>query len=281
MSDIFFHCIIDNTLHPGFTVRGVRYYNYRCDKHTHDFVEMNIVMAGTGIHDIEDCRFTVKAGDVFVIPPMVAHSYTDTDNLEVYHLLWHKDFVLQNQEEAYQIKGFLQLTEIEPFLRSNMNEAFFLHLGHSQLALLENDLAIIDDNSEFTWEKHAPMKYHTTWKILYWLSGLLHEQIMSKERTKVDKNEVLVIRSLDYIHRYYDQRITIDDLCQRVYLSRSTFLRSFRAVCGTSPIEYLNNYRCQRAAELLDTTSRSKTEIAHSCGFYDLSHMERMLKARE
>ena len=278
MADVDFHCLVDNTLHSGFDVRGVRYYNYRCGTHTHDFVEMNIVLAGSGIHDIQNCRFSVKAGDVFVIPPLVAHSYTDTKDLDVYHLLWHKDFILRNQEEAYQVKGFLQLTEIEPFLRSNINEAFFLHLSRSKLEQLESDLQLIDDESEFTWEKHAPMKYHTTWKILYWLSGLLHEQITSSGRTKVDKNEVPVIRALDYIHRHFDERITIEGLCEKAYLSRSTFLRSFQAVCGTSPIEYLNNYRCQKALELLEMTNRSKTEIAHSCGFYDLSHMKRMLK---
>ena len=63
-----------------------------------------------------------------------------------------------------------------------------------------------------------------------------------------------------------------------VFLSRSTFLRSFKAVCGKSPIEYLNKYRCDKAIEQIDSLDRSKTEIAHKCGFYDLSHMERMLK---
>ena len=280
MEKIQYHCFIHNTLHPGFDVRGVRYYNYRCKMHTHDFVEMNIVIAGTGIHDIENRRFSVKAGDVFVIPPLVAHSYTDTHGLTVYHLLWHKDFILRNQEEAHQVKGFLQLTEIEPFLRSNFDEAFFLHLSRNQLEQLEHDLRLIDDESEFTWERHAPMKYHTTWKILYWLSGLLHKQITSVGRTKVHKNEVPVIRALDYIHSHFDDRITIQGLCEKTFLSRSTFLRSFQAVCGMSPIEYLNNYRCQKAVEMLETTNRSKTEIAHICGFYDLSHMERMLKKR-
>jgi len=55
-------------------------------------------------------------------------------------------------------------------------------------------------------------------------------------------------------------------------------LRSFKSICGMSPIEYLNNYRCKKAIEQLDSFNCSKTEIAHNCGFYDLSHMERMLK---
>lgn len=61
-------------------------------------------------------------------------------------------------------------------------------------------------------------------------------------------------------------------------MSRSTFLRSFKELCNISPTEYLNNYRCEKAAEMLATHKYSKTAVAHSNGFYDLSHMERMLK---
>ena len=273
------HCV-DDTLHPGYMVRGVCYYNYKYSPHNHEFFEMNIVLSGRGVHDIENNRLSVKTGDVFVIPPHVTHSYTDSDDLTVYHLLWHKDFILQNQEEAHRVRGFLQLTEIEPFLRNNMGETYFLHLSHSQLEQLKSDLTLVDDDGGFTWEEYAPMKYHTTWKILYWLSGLLYHQNSVAGRATVHKNEVPVIRALDYIHRHYDRRIAIDELCQKAYLSRSTFLRSFRTVCGMSPIEYLSDYRCRKAIEMLETASCSKTEIAHSCGFYDLSHMERMLKKR-
>jgi len=92
------------------------------------------------------------------------------------------------------------------------------------------------------------------------------------------KYEMQIIRVLEYIHKNYSEKITIESLCRMAFLSRSTFLRSFKAVCGMSPIEYLNNYRCKKAFELFNSNDYSKTEIAHSCGFYDLSHMERMLK---
>ena len=73
-------------------------------------------------------------------------------------------------------------------------------------------------------------------------------------------------------------KITIDLLCEKSFLSRSTFLRSFHNVCGCTPMEYVNSYRCKKALEMMDSTCFSKTEIAHSCGFYDLSHMERTVK---
>ncbi len=278
MVDIKFHCDGKNHFNKGSSVRAFTYRDYSIQMHNHVFYELNIVLSGTGTHRIENRSVTVKRGDVFMIPPMVAHAYTDTDRLEVYHILLKKSFVDQNRAESVQVKGFLQLTEIEPFLRSNFSHDFFLHLNQMQLIQLKNELAFIDDNSGFRWEECALMKYHTVWKILYWFSSLLQEQLSNEKRPSIKEHEVRIIETLEYIHRNYSEKITIDDLCKIAFLSRSTFLRSFRAICGTSPIEYLNHYRCKKAMEYLQYSHSTKTAIAHCCGFYDLSHMERMLK---
>jgi AraC family L-rhamnose operon transcriptional activator RhaR/AraC family L-rhamnose operon regulatory protein RhaS len=278
MVDIKFHCDEERNFHKGFSVRAFTYTDYCIEMHTHDFYEVNIVLSGSGMHCIEKGKFKVKCGDVFVIPPMVAHAYTDTENLEVYHILLQKSFVSQNKSETENVDGFLQLTEIEPILRSNFSNAFFLHLNQSQLLQLKNELEFIDDNSTFTWEECAPLKYHTIWKILYWFSSLLKEQLSADTDSDEKKYEVQIISALEYIHKKYNEKITIETLCNMTFLSRSTFLRSFKAVCGISPIEYLNRYRCKKAIEQLDSVNCSKTEIANNCGFYDLSHMERTLK---
>ena len=177
MIDIKFHCDEKENFHNNFSVRAFTYKNYSIEMHNHDFYEVNIIFSGNGTHCIESGRFRVKSGDVFVIPPMVAHAYTDTYNLEVYHILLQKSFVTKNKSETEKVDGFLQLTEIEPFLRSNFSSAFFLHLNSLQLVQLKNELEFIDDKSTFSWKKYAPLKYHTTWKIIYWFSALLKEQI--------------------------------------------------------------------------------------------------------
>lgn len=278
MVDIKFHCNENRNFLNGYPVRAFKYTDYSIEMHNHDFYELNIVLAGTGTHCIENGSFRVKCGDVFVIPPMVAHAYVDTENLEVYHILLKKSFVAQNQAEAKKVNGFLQFTEIEPFLRSNFSHSCFLHLGQSQLFQLKNELAYIDDSSEFSWEECAFMKYHTVWKLLYWFSQSLHKQINMLQTSSKNKYEVQIINALEYMHNHYGEKITIDTLCKEVFLSRSTFLRNFKTVCGTSPMEYLSNYRCKKAIEQLGFDNCSKTEVAHDCGFYDLSHMERMLK---
>lgn len=278
MVDIKFHCDEEGIFRKGYSVRAFTYTDYCIEMHNHDFYELNIVMAGVGTHHIENSRFHVQCGDVFVIPPMVAHAYENTENLEVYHILLKKSFFVQNQEETKKVKGFLQFTEIEPFLRENTACSWFLHISQAQMLQVKNEFQYIDDNSDFSWEECAFLKYHSVWKLLYWFSNLLYRQNALINRLPTSTYELHIINALEYIHNYYSEKVTIDILCKEVFLSRSTFLRNFKAVCGMAPIEYLNNYRCKKALEQLKYARYSKTEIAHACGFYDLSHMERMLK---
>lgn len=276
--DIQFHCDEQHNFLNGVSVRAFAYENYSIDPHNHDFYEVNIVLAGSGIHCIEQGEFSVSAGDVFVLPPMVTHAYRNTKDLTVYHILIKKDFLWSNREESHSVKGFIQLTEIEPVLRSNASSACFLHLTASQMMDLKRELSWIGEGGKYDGFAHTMMRYHTVWKLLYWFSGLLDAQNQAREDSGKNHYQTAMLTALEYIHQNYSDKITVDNLCNLTYMSRSSFLRHFYNVCGKSPAVYLNEYRCGRAVELLQKGEHSKTEVAHLCGFYDLSHMERMMK---
>ena len=276
--DIKFHCYNEPHFKDGQQINAFLYTDYYIEAHNHDFYEMNIVLKGTGTHQIENACFNVKAGDVFVIPPMTVHAYYDTKDLDVYHILLHKEFISANQAESANMPGFLQFVEIEPFLRQHFSDAMFLHLSQNQLIQLKSDLNMIDDSNTFNSREFIPFRNHIMWKILYWLSYLLYNQVYSDKKKTLNKYEQAILQSLEYIHQNYGEKITIELLCKKTYLSRSTFLRNFHDICHCTPMQYLNQYRCKKALEMLDSTDASKTEIAHQCGFYDLSHMERILK---
>lgn len=273
--DITFHCDQSHNFPlPDQLVRGFSYKDYSIEPHTHEFYEMNVIVRGSGTHCIEDRRISVQVGDVFVIPPSVVHAYCECHQLEVYHILLHKDFVIQNQSEAIHARGYLHFMEIEPFLRSN-DSTLFLHLSRAQLIQLQSDLNFLDDESPY----EPRLKNHAAWKIIYWLSWLLAQQMDAG--TPKNKYEPSILQALEYIHEHYGDKLTGNILCKLTYLSRSSFLRHFEAICGCTPAAYIRSYRGKKALELLSEGTMSKTEIAHACGFYDLSHMERILKKND
>lgn len=276
--DINFHCDEASNFQNNIDVRAFTYKNYTINMHNHDFYEINVIMSGKGIHCLAEGKISVSVGDVFVIPPMVPHAYIETEELEVYHILLKKTFISENKEEFEQINGFIQLMEIEPFLRSNFTNCFFLKLNHRQLLQFKDEMEFIDDSVQQGNINSTYIKYHSIWKLIYWFSGLLIEQKNDNKKSIANKYELEILKVLEYIHQHYFESITIDILCKQTYMSRSTLLRNFKDLCGISPNQYINNYRCKKALELFETLKYTKTEIAHLCGFYDYSHMERGLK---
>lgn len=270
--DVQFHCDQQGNFRlPHQLVRGFSYKDYSIEPHTHEFYEMNIILRGSGTHCLQDRKLSVRPGDVFVIPPTVVHAYRETKALEVYHILLHKDFLRSQYEQSARVPGYLHLMEIEPFLRSN-DSSLFLHLSGSQLMQLQAELQFLDEASAFD----QPLKDHATWKLIYWFSWLLSRQMEKSRQEHKYAGSILI--ALEHIHGHLGEKLTIDSLCHLTYLSRSTFLRSFQEICGCTPTAYIRNCRSKKAMELLEQETFSKTEVAHACGFYDLSHMERSMK---
>lgn len=277
--DVSFHCDeYSNFPDPDRHVRAFLYTDYAIKPHSHDFYEMNIVLGGHGIHQIESAHFPVQRGDAFIIPPLTVHSYYDTHALDVYHILLRKDFICANREEAKTVTGYVQLMETEPFLRKTYSEQMFLHLSPLQLSEIMHELRFVEDGGPCP--MHA-LAHHTVWKVLYLASYYLSLQLENETKRKGRKYEQQILDTLCYLHLHYSERITVDHLAKRLYLSRSTLLRSFEELCGCSPIRYLHAYRVQKAREMLKSDTLSKAEIAHLCGFYDQSHMQRCLKKAE
>ena len=83
------------------------------------------------------------------------------------------------------------------------------------------------------------------------------------------------------IRRDYAAPLTLSDLAAEAGLAPKYLCRVFRQVTGRTPIDYLNYYRIECAAELLCTTADSVTDIALQCGFNDLSYFSRLFKRQK
>ena len=76
-----------------------------------------------------------------------------------------------------------------------------------------------------------------------------------------------VQKGIEYISSNYSYAITVEDIAGYVGVSRSHLFRSFEAVLGLSPKEYLTDFRMKQACYLLEHSSLSITAIANSLGF--------------
>ena len=69
------------------------------------------------------------------------------------------------------------------------------------------------------------------------------------------------------IESNYNQKININELAAKNYISVQHMIRIFHTDTGYTPYEYLKKYRLQKAYELLTHSGLSITEIADRTGF--------------
>jgi AraC family transcriptional regulator len=93
----------------------------------------------------------------------------------------------------------------------------------------------------------------------------------------------LTPRQLRDVANYVDAQladgIRIGDLAVLAGLSEGYFHRAFRRTTGRSPLQYINEKRVERAAELLARTDKSVIEVALGVGFVSASHFARTFRA--
>ena len=77
---------------------------------------------------------------------------------------------------------------------------------------------------------------------------------------------------LRYVEEHYAEELTVEKLAGCVALSESACLRSFRQMLGITPIQYVKQFRVEKAAELLRSTRLKTGEIGLECGFSDGSY---------
>ena len=83
---------------------------------------------------------------------------------------------------------------------------------------------------------------------------------------------------LQFIHEHFDQPVSVPQIAASASISVTECLRCFRDVMGTTPNQYLRQYRAQRAAELLSSTSLRVGEVAARCGFADANYFARCFR---
>lgn len=91
----------------------------------------------------------------------------------------------------------------------------------------------------------------------------------------------VIHQSVQYIHAHYAEKITLEEMARRVYLSPAYFSRVFKEETGEAFTAYLNRVRIDRSKELLRHKSIRLTDIALLVGFEDQSYYSKVFKKLE
>ena len=82
-----------------------------------------------------------------------------------------------------------------------------------------------------------------------------------------------------YIEENYWRNITVENLASASNMSVSRFFPAFKKNFGITPVEYLNNYRINRAIIfLINNKEMSVESVSEKCGFDTLQYFSTVFK---
>lgn len=86
---------------------------------------------------------------------------------------------------------------------------------------------------------------------------------------------------LHYINDHLTDKIAVDTLSRKAYMSRNDFFRWFKEQFGITPLEYINRERIKLAKQLLVDPKNTVTAVAMQCGFADVNYFVRLFRKSE
>jgi len=253
----------------------IRHQNYSIHMHSHEFIEINVVTSGTGCHIIEKTRINVKVGDIFVIPAGTMHGYEGKETgLCVLHILLHEDFVKGYGEDLSATPGYRTLFDIEPLLRPSLRDKYFLHADLKIMNYINSEVAEIIEaytSGNYVYQNVVALN------LICRLCTEMDKSMNAEHKSTDESSELQIMKVLDHISDNLPEKLSARKLADIANMSVSTLNRHFTKLLGTTPGAYIISKRIETAKALMDENRYSKTEVAHMCGFYDSSHMEKYM----
>lgn len=88
----------------------------------------------------------------------------------------------------------------------------------------------------------------------------------------------LIKTIFEYIELHYAANITLSELAGVAGMNPKYFCRFFRSITHQTPIDYVNMYRIEKAAQMLHNTRLPITNICMECGFNDSSNFIKVFR---
>lgn len=136
-------------------------------------------------------------------------------------------------------------------------------------------------------EQLISMPYKSPFKRVIGFIDILHELSLQKNIEPLGQQMIILpsmasdrrIESiLDHVSRFYDQKISGDDMATLISMTSVSFSKYFKRTFHKTFTQFLNEYRISQACGLLVSTEFSVEQVAYQCGYQNMSFFHRQFK---
>lgn len=264
--------IVIEELNPTFlfTWKGTRHRDRDEEYfHSHEHLEMAYILSGEGKYRFEDGICPVKEGDLLIINPGVRHQALACPEAETPTT----EFFVGASD--IWIAGFPANTLPVP------DGGHVLHTsGELRQKLFRICSSMEAENAVCRQGRYFMLKAY----LMQMLLLVIREQCEPVERKEgyafESVNRKYVVEQIvNYFEDHYNEKISLDQIAENMYLSPFYISRIFKSETGDAPIRHLINIRLEKAKELLESDFQgSIQEVAALVGYDDAYHFSKLFK---
>jgi AraC family L-rhamnose operon transcriptional activator RhaR len=238
------------------------------ERHAHDFVELALVLGGSGRHETIHGAERIGEGDAIVVPVGSWHAFSDCAGLDVVNCY------VRRQVLDRELGWALEDASLGPLLAplALAGEP----LGPRRVRLDAAATGRCADLLAQLGTGAGPGRIEAVGRLLIVLGTIAasHGPAATTRRLRPAVAATIRLLQADLARQW-----TIAELAEAAYVHRSHLARVFRHDTGLSPSTYLLHLRLERAASLLLATDHDVGGIAASVGFLDASYFARRFRA--
>jgi len=93
-----------------------------------------------------------------------------------------------------------------------------------------------------------------------------------------DHNDDEVKKAQDFIEKNYSEKISVDQLCDKLAIGRRSFERRFKKATNNTVMEYIQRVKIEAAKRSLETSRKNITEVMYDVGYTDTKAFRDMFK---
>lgn len=251
--------------------------------HTHDFIEIVYVYDGKGYHIYNDVTYPVSKGELYIINSRTPHCFYPTDksnseHLVVYNLCFLPEFI---SNINIHLPILVELTDIMLYKSLYPDEIIYnpdLKLSGSMRTEIEQLYEKM--YLEFTSKgiNYVELLRLSLCELLLKIHRFYQQNHASPESAVIKYRHQLIPDCIQYLRENYSKKVTIEELSNNFFLSKSYLSSLFKKATGSGVVEYLQHIRIERACELLTNTTLSITEISTQVGYTDYRFFNKSFK---
>lgn len=238
--------------------------------HYHDAYEILYIVSGDLYYSIEDKTYQIVGGVLLLINKNDKHRLMNANGSEYERvtLLFQEDF----------LRNFIiENEDFDPLscFRSGSNA---IKLGGREQEFVEGIFHKIISEDRKKLPGHDYYRKILLAELLLFINRKLDSR-QTYDLIESNRAHKPISQVVNFINRHYSERLTLEDLSRKFFLSPSYLSRTFKGATGYSFIEYINNIRVKEARSLLERPEMSISDIAERVGFGNLTHFGRIFKS--